>query len=121
MATTPSANGLEPLERVRACLVRAQTRARRELIIFGIAFGCGLFLMPVLIWMVGNRVLGPYTHGQSLHAGPFALLGDFLVGLFHGSLVFWVVALGPALLLLIVRVLYALIRALPATPWQPRE
>jgi len=121
MATTPSANGLEPLEtRVRASLMRAQTRARRELIIFGIAFGCGLLLMPVLIWMVGNRMLGPYTHGQNLRAGPFALLGDFFIGLFHGSLVFWLVALGPALLLLIVRVLYALIRALPATLSPPR-
>jgi len=120
MATTSSSNELEPLERVRTSLSRAQTRARRELIIFGIAFGCGLFLMPILIWMVGNRMLGAYTHGQNFHAGPFALLGDFLVGLFHGSLVFWVVALGPALLLLIVRVLYALIRALPATPAPPR-
>ena len=33
--------------------------------------------MPFLVWMVGNRVLGPYTHGQNPHAGPLALFADF--------------------------------------------
>ncbi len=50
--------------------------------------------MPLLIWVVGNRVLGPYTHGQNLHAGPLALLRTSCVGLLHGSAVFWAVALG---------------------------
>ena len=88
-------------------------RLRRELIIYGVALLCGLFGMPLLIWFAGNRVLGPYTHGQNLHAGPFALLGDFMLGLVHGSAVFWVVALGPALLVLLSRALLRLIRAIP--------
>jgi len=71
--------------------------------------------MPFLIWIAGNQVLGPYTHGQAVHAGPFALLGDFLVGLGHGSIVFWGVALGPAVIVLSVRLLYAFIRSAPAT------
>jgi hypothetical protein len=39
----------------------------------------GLTLVPVLIWIVGTRSLGPYTNG----------------GVLHGSLPHWVVALGP--------------------------
>jgi hypothetical protein len=93
------------------------SRARRELIVFASAIACGLFLVPLLIWVVGNRVLGPYTHGQDPRAGgPFVLLGDFLTGLVHGSLIFWGVALGPALILLFVRLLYAFYRYRPATP-----
>ncbi|MFZ1099682.1 MAG: hypothetical protein WAN26_09815 [Steroidobacteraceae bacterium] len=91
-----------------------RSRLQRELIVYGAAIGCGLILMPFLIWSVGSRVLGPYTHGDNPHAGPFSLFGDFWVGLFHGSAVFWIVALGPAVLILLVRVFVALMRTLPA-------
>ncbi|MDB6088222.1 MAG: hypothetical protein JWN85_1006 [Gammaproteobacteria bacterium] len=106
MATTDSSNDLEapPGERSTG------SRARRELLIFGIAFAGGLILMPFLIWLVGNRVLGPYTHGQELRAGPVKLLGDFFVGLAHGSVIFWCVALGPYLLLMFIRLLYGFVR-----------
>ena len=89
-------------------------RARRELLVLGGALLCGLFVMPLLVWVVGNRVLGPYTHGQNTHAGPLALLADFLTGLVHGSAVFWAVALGPLLLLLLLRLVLAAVRAIPA-------
>jgi hypothetical protein len=89
-------------------------RARRELIILGAALLFGLLAMPFLIWLAGNRVLGPYTHGQNLHAGPLALLLDFFVGLAHGSAVFWAVALGPAALLLLLRLFVKVVRALPS-------
>ena len=88
-------------------------RVRRELLIFGPALLFGLVVVPLLTWFAGNRVLGPYTHGQNLHAGPLALLGDFFVGLGHGSAVFWAVALGPAALVLLLRLFVALVRALP--------
>jgi len=87
--------------------------ARRELVIFGAALLTGLLVMPFLIWIAGNRVLGPYTHGENARAGPFALLTDYFVGLAHGSLVFWVVALGPALLLWLLRLVVVLVRSLP--------
>jgi len=90
-------------------------RVRRELIILGAALLTGLVVMPFLIWAAGNRVLGPYTHGQNPRAGPFALLADIFVGLVHGSLVFWVVALGPAVLLWLLRLFIVLVRALPST------
>src|SRR5262249_3859696 len=85
-------------------------RGRRELIMFGAGLVFGLIGVPLLIWVGGNRVLGPYVHGQNLHAGPFALLQDFFLGLLHGSAVFWAVALGPAALLLLVRLFIALVR-----------
>ena len=88
-------------------------RARRELILFGSALVLGTLGVPLLIWFGGNRVLGPYTHGQDAHAGPFALLGDFFVGLVHGSIMCWIVALGPAVLILFVRVFWAVLRLIP--------
>jgi hypothetical protein len=88
-------------------------RAQREGLILGLALIVGLVVMPFLIWLAGSHALGPYTHAQNTHAGPFALLADYWVGLLHGSAVFWVVAVGPALLLLLLRLLIALLRALP--------
>ncbi len=99
MATTDD-NELEP----------GPSRARRELILYSVALACGLFVIPLLTWMVGNRILGPYTHGQDTKAGPFALLADFFTGLAHGSIVFWAVALGPLEILTFVRVLIAGLR-----------
>jgi hypothetical protein len=87
---------------------------RRELIVYGVALLIGLVAVPLLIWVGGNRVLGPYTHGQNLHAGPLALLQDYYLGLLHGSAVFWAVALGPAALLLLVRLFIRLVRGMPA-------
>ncbi|HUL18960.1 MAG TPA: hypothetical protein VLV29_06795 [Steroidobacteraceae bacterium] len=83
--------------------MRTLSRTRRELLGLALALLAGVLLMPLLIWMAGNRVLGPYTHGQDLHAGPFALLQDFFIGLLHGSAVFWAVALGPAVFILLLR------------------
>ena len=82
---------------------RVRRVLRRELIILGIALVIGLLLVPLATWFAGNRVLGPYTHGENQHAGPWALLQDFFIGLGHGSAVFWGVALGPLALVLLVR------------------
>ena len=81
---------------------------RRELLILGVALACGLLLMPFLIWLVGNRVLGPYTHGQDVTAGtgPLRLLADYFSGLVHGSVIFWCVAVGPYVLVTLARLLY---------------
>jgi hypothetical protein len=103
---------LEQLRRVPGSFARL-SRARRELIVLGAAFGFGLLVMPFLIWLAGNRALGPYTHGDNPHAGAWALFADYVVGLAHGSAVFWLVALGPLLLLLLIRGFLALLRVLP--------
>ncbi|HYM29393.1 MAG TPA: hypothetical protein VET66_14680 [Steroidobacteraceae bacterium] len=109
---TPGAPPPPPVTRLRDTYV-AQPRVRRGLIIYGAALLFGLLVMPFLIWFGGSRVLGPYTHGQNTHAGPFALLGDYWVGLAHGSAVFWAVALGPVLLLGLARLFTRLFQALP--------
>lgn len=70
-------------------------------------------MVPLLIWFVGNRVLGPYTHGSGVRGGPFALLADFFVGLGHGAITYWLVALGPAVMIALVRLLVAALRYRP--------
>ena len=85
----------------------------REALWLAAALALGFLVIPLLIWAVGNRVLGPYTHTQDPTAGtgPARLLADFFAGLGHGSVVFWLVALGPYLLLSFIRLLYGLLRA----------
>lgn len=85
---------------------------RRELIIFGIALACGFVVVPLLIWVVGNRILGPYVHSQDPTAGtgPMRLIADFFSGLTHGSVIFWCVVIGPYVLLTFMRFLWALVR-----------
>lgn len=109
MATTP----LEHLARARQSIGRL-SRAQRELIVAGVGLAVGLLVMPFLIWGAGNRLLGPYAHGDNPNAGPWALLADYVVGLAHGSAVFWVVALGPLAIFTLIRLFLALLRRLPA-------
>jgi hypothetical protein len=89
---------------------RLPRRVRLELIVYGVLLLFGLVGMPLLIWVAGNRWLGPYTHEQNPHAGPLALLQDYFLSLLHGSGVFWVVALGPAALVLLARLFIRLVR-----------
>lgn len=91
-----------------------EPRTRREAALFGGALALGLLVIPLFIWLLGRRALGPYTHGDSPHGlGPVALYGDYFSGLAHGWLGYWTVALGPALLLLLVRLWLTLLRRLP--------
>jgi hypothetical protein len=118
MPTTPPADPPVP-PRERLTQLRdsygALPRIVRVLILYGAALLFGVFIAPLLLWAAGNRVLGPYTHGQNLHAGAGALLEDFLAGLGHGSAIFWGVAVGPALMLLLLRLLWKLLRS-PKAP-----
>jgi len=108
MASTP----LEHLARARQSLA-GLSRTQRELIVAGAGLAVGLLVMPFIIWAAGNRVLGPYTHGDNPKAGPWALFADYVVGLAHGSAVFWVVALGPLALFMLIRGFLALLRRVP--------
>lgn len=108
MGTTP----LEHLMRPRQSFARL-SRAQRELTVAAAALAVGLLVMPFLIWAGGNRVLGPYAHGDNPKAGPWALFADYVVGLAHGSAVFWVVALGPLALFTLFRAFLALLRRVP--------
>jgi hypothetical protein len=79
------------------------------LILFASALLLGAVVVPLLIWVVGNRILGPYTHGTNTHAGPMALLGDFYDGLSRGWLSYWIVALGPLAIIVVARAAWELI------------
>jgi len=108
MAGTP----LEHFERARQSLA-GLPRMQRELVVAGAALAVGVLVMPFIIWAAGNRFLGPYVQGDAPKAGPWALFGDYVVGLAHGSAVFWVVALGPLALFMLIRGFLALLRRIP--------
>ena len=114
MSTPPPSLRADPRERFERLRERYTElpRLQRAGVLYVAALLFGLLAMPFLIWLAGSRVLGPYSHGQNTHAGPLALLSDYLVGLAHGSAVFWLVALGPAALLLLIRLFISLLRKL---------
>ncbi|HET9107840.1 MAG TPA: hypothetical protein VFN79_11695 [Steroidobacteraceae bacterium] len=98
----------------RTHALTAQIRARREIGIYAGALALGLLVIPLLIWLVGHRTLGPYTHGDNPQGlGPLTLYADYFSGLAHGWLGYWAVAVGPALLLVVARLWLALLRRLP--------
>jgi len=118
MPTTPPTDGPDPNDPPGGApwargLALGLSRTQRELILLGAALAVGVLVMPLLIWLAGNRLLGGYVHGENPRAGPWSLFADYVVGLAHGSAVFWAVALGPLALLLLVRGFFALWRVLP--------
>jgi hypothetical protein len=70
----------------------------RELLSATICLGLGVLVMPCLIFAAGRVVLGPYAHGNLL-----ALWRDYLQGLISGSDADWCIAIGPYLLLWLLR------------------
>jgi hypothetical protein len=83
----------------------SRPRVIRELLIGGSAILVGLIVAPLVIYMMGRAALGPYAHG-----GAGRLLADYFAGLGHGAPVFWMVALGPYVMTLLVRLVYFLVR-----------
>ncbi len=63
---------------------------KREMLTLALCLAVGLFLMPLLIWLVGTLLLGPYANG-----GLGGLLKDYFLALGKGSLAYWLVAAGP--------------------------
>lgn len=61
--------------------------------------------LPLLVWLSGRTLLGPYANG-----GMFAILGDFFALLQSGSIAAWVLLLGPYVLLGLLRIAAALFR-----------
>lgn len=86
---------------------------RRELALLGGALAFGVLVIPILIWLAGHATLGPYTHGDGGPGhGPLQLYGDYFSGLGHGWITYWIVAAGPLVLLIGVRLWLALLRRL---------
>lgn len=67
----------------------------------------GAVALPLLVWITGRIALGPYANG-----GMLAILGDFFVLLYSGSVAAWILLFGPYLLLGALRLAAALFRKL---------
>lgn len=70
----------------------------RELLLLAACIGVGVLVMPCVIYAVGRLALGPYAHGSV-----FALWRDFMIGLVSGSQAVWFIALGPYVLIWLLR------------------
>lgn len=79
---------------------------RREVLWLLIGLPIGVLLLPPLIWLLGSRVFGPYGGGNTRD-----LVDHFFRGLGQGQQAFWIVALGPYVAILTLRLTLAGLRA----------
>jgi hypothetical protein len=79
---------------------------RREFLWLLVALPVGVLVLPPLIGLVGSRVFGPYAGGNTRD-----LIDHYFRGLGQGHQAFWIVALGPYLAILVVRLTVAAVRA----------
>jgi hypothetical protein len=79
---------------------------RRELLWVVIGLVTGLLLLPPLIWLVGSHVFGPYAAGNARD-----LVDRFYRGLGQGQQATWIVALGPYVLIVVLRLTVGAIQA----------
>jgi hypothetical protein len=82
---------------------------RREVLWMLVAAALGLLLLPPMVWLAGSRVFGPYAGG-----GTRDLVDHYFQGLREGQQAFWIIALGPYLGILTLRLTRAAVRALRA-------
>lgn len=87
----------------------AQRRLRFELIFASVWLAIGLFLVPALIFWVGIVLLGPYGDGAGEGLGSF--YADFFGDLATGDLRTWLIALGPLILISLVRAVFIGVRS----------
>lgn len=89
--------------------LRVPIPIRRELIVLAAALLFGLVAAPLLVWLAGSRTLGPYAGG-----GVGSFLAAFYRSLASGSFAYWMVAVGPYLIVLVVRALVGIGRGVAA-------
>jgi hypothetical protein len=80
---------------------------RREILWVLIGLPVGVLLLPPLIGLVGAHVFGAYAAGDTRD-----LVDHFFHGLGRGQQAFWIIALGPYLAILTLRLTVAGVRAL---------
>lgn len=81
---------------------RHARRLRFELIFASLWLAFGLFLLPALIFWVGGALMGPY--GENAGLSTFYI--DFFGDLADGSGRAWGIALGPLLLIYLLRAIF---------------
>ena len=67
-----------------------QGGVRGETAAFLICLVLGITAVPLIVWLVGSRSLGPYTNGGALE-----FWRDDMLALMHAQLPHWILALGP--------------------------
>ena len=82
---------------------RYRRRVRFEAIFASIWLAIGLFALPAAIFSVGGALLGPYGDNRGL--GRF--YGDFFGDLAEPSIRAWAIAVGPLVLISILRLIFA--------------
>lgn len=93
-------------------------RMRFELIFGSVWLAIGLFLLPAVIFWVGITMLGPYGEGQGAGMGTF--YGDFYGDLAQGEFRAWALALGPLIMITLIRAVFIGTRPKLETA-EPRE
>jgi sterol desaturase/sphingolipid hydroxylase (fatty acid hydroxylase superfamily) len=89
----PSANSLHDAEGLK------RSRRKKESIYAAVAFVLGFIVLPLLIYMVGILLLGPYAGGKSL----WVFLGEFYNNLLRAVPRTWFIVLSPYLAFWVVR------------------
>ncbi len=91
-------------------------RLRFELILASVWLAVGLFLVPAMIFWVGITLLGPYGDGAGAGMGSF--YADFFGDLATGNVRAWLIALGPLIVLSLIRAIFLIGRraSAPAEP-----
>jgi hypothetical protein len=95
----------------------SRRRVRFELIFAAIWLAVGLLLVPAMIFFVGESLLGAY--GENGGLGRF--YGDFFGDLAEPSVRAWSIALGPLVLIAIVRLIFVGAGRAPEKPGLPEE
>lgn len=93
----------------------ARRRARFELIFASIWLAIGLFVLPGMIYAVGVLMLGPYGEGAGL--GTF--YADYFRDLAQPAGRAWIIALGPLVLVSVLRLLFLDVKTPPRQAEEP--
>ncbi len=96
---------------------RYRRRARFEAIFASIWLAVGLFVLPAIIFAVGGSLLGPYGDNGGLGR----LYGDFFGDLAEPSARAWTIALGPLVLISLLRLVFAGAGRGPVEPQPPAD
>ncbi len=96
---------------------RYRRRARFEAIFASIWLAVGLFVLPATIFAVGGALLGAYGDNGGL--GRF--YGDFFGDLAEPSVRAWAIALGPLVLISLLRLVFAGTGSDRAEPQAPAD
>lgn len=80
----------------------SHSRVRFEVIFASVWLAIGLFALPALIYLVGVLMLGPYKPG----AGLMQFYTDFFGDLAAPTLRAWILALGPLVLITLIRLIF---------------